>query len=274
MGKAWEITPRDVRLHQSHADAGGARALASRPARKRAAAPPADHLRNQSRASWTRSRSVWPGDADDRAAACRSSRKANDRQVRMAHLAIVGSHSINGVSALHTELVEDQAGAGVLRSCGRSASTTRPTASRRGAGCCMANPGLAQLLDEAVGNGWITDLDQLRGAGTLRGRPGVPGRLPPRSSATTRNAWPRSCIEATAVDVDAGFDLRRPGQAHPRVQAPAPNVAAHRPRVPAPGRGRRRTAPCRRPICSRARPRRDTGRPSMIIKLINIVGAR
>jgi len=62
------------------------------------------------------------------------------RQVRMANLAIVGTHSTNGVAAIHSELLRTRT-VKVPRRCATSprrspsGSTTRPTASRRGAGC-------------------------------------------------------------------------------------------------------------------------------------------
>ena len=66
--------------------------------------------------------------------------ESGDRRVRMANLAFAGSHSVNGVAALHTELMKTD---GVRRSAQRSiptASTTRPMASPRAAGCSNAIP--------------------------------------------------------------------------------------------------------------------------------------
>ena len=61
--------------------------------------------------------------------------EGSKRKIRMANLAIVGSHSTNGVAAIHSELLRKTDGqdfAAIIP----SASTTRPTASHRGAGCC------------------------------------------------------------------------------------------------------------------------------------------
>ena len=81
--------------------------------------------------------------------------------VRMAHLAIVGACSVNGVSALHTELLRTR----VLRDFAeywpaKFNSKTNGITPRRW--LLKANPPLAQLITEAIGDRWITDLDELR----------------------------------------------------------------------------------------------------------------
>ena len=91
-----------------------------------------------------------------------------EKQVRMAHVAIVGSHAINGVSKLHTELlktslVPDFAALWPLR----FSNKTNGVAPRRW--ILKANPGLAALLTRAVGPGWVTDLEQVRGIEKLSG---------------------------------------------------------------------------------------------------------
>ena len=148
-GLAWDDglgrSPQDVFGYTNHTLLPEAlETLAGRAVRAHAAAPPADHLRDQ-RALPGR------GDAAARArrraccAGCRSIDEAGERRVRMAHLAIVGSHSVNGVSALHSRAHEARRSSPTSTSCARSASTTRPTASRRAAGCAQANPPLAAL---------------------------------------------------------------------------------------------------------------------------------
>jgi len=85
----------------------------------------------------------------------------NPRMVRMAHLAVVGSYSVNGVAALHTELLRSR----VLKDFAlfwpeRFNNKTNGVTPRRWLQQC--NPGLTQLLEEAIGDGWQYDLDQLR----------------------------------------------------------------------------------------------------------------
>jgi starch phosphorylase len=82
------------------------------------------------------------------------------RQVRMAHLAIVGSHSTNGVAALHSELLQ----ARVVPDFAalfpeRFNNKTNGVTPRRW--LLLANPALAAVITEAIGDGWITDLMQL-----------------------------------------------------------------------------------------------------------------
>ena len=96
-----------LRLHQPHAAARGARALAQAAARARRAAPPADHRADQRAASSPRSRCAGPA-TSTACGASRSSRRVSPQHVRMAHLAIVGSHAVNGVSKLHSELVKTE----------------------------------------------------------------------------------------------------------------------------------------------------------------------
>ena len=81
--------------------------------------------------------------------------------VRMANLATVGSHAINGVAALHSELLKEN----VLRDFyemwpGRFSNKTNGVTPRRF--LALSNPGLRALLDRAIGDGWLTDLVRLR----------------------------------------------------------------------------------------------------------------
>ena len=100
------------------------------------------------------------------------------RQVRMANLAIVGTHSTNGVAAIHSELLRTTTVRRLRRACSPSGSTTRPTASRRGAGCCWPTRTWPRCITEAIGDGWVTDLAQLRQTRPAGRRRRLPRRLP------------------------------------------------------------------------------------------------
>ncbi len=84
------------------------------------------------------------------------------QRVRMAHLASVGSHAINGVAALHSDLLK----ASVLKDFHdlwpeRFSNKTNGVTPRRF--LALANPGLRALLDDTLGDRWLTDLSVLRG---------------------------------------------------------------------------------------------------------------
>jgi starch phosphorylase len=82
------------------------------------------------------------------------------RQVRMAHLAIVGSHSTNGVAALHSELLKQRVVPDFAAMFPkRFNNKTNGVTPRRW--LLLANPSLAAIITDAIGNGWITDLAQL-----------------------------------------------------------------------------------------------------------------
>jgi starch phosphorylase len=84
-----------------------------------------------------------------------------ERYVRMAHLASLGSHAINGVAELHTELLKSD----VLHDFyeltpQKFSNKTNGVTPRRW--MVLSNPGLAALLTARLGTGWIHDLDKLR----------------------------------------------------------------------------------------------------------------
>jgi len=83
-----------------------------------------------------------------------------ERRVRMAHLSIVGSHKVNGVSALHSDLLVQTIFADFAALWpDRFTNMTNGVTPRRW--LAQANPGLAGLLDETLGPGWRLDLSQL-----------------------------------------------------------------------------------------------------------------
>jgi len=87
--------------------------------------------------------------------------ESTPKQVRMANLAIVGSHSINGVAAIHTRLLETSLVPDFYRLWPeRFNNKTNGITQRRW--LLNANPGLADLISSTIGDEWTTDLDQLR----------------------------------------------------------------------------------------------------------------
>jgi starch phosphorylase len=83
------------------------------------------------------------------------------RHVRMAHLAIVGSHAVNGVAALHTELMKRTIFADFHRFYPqRIVNVTNGVTPRRW--LYHANPGLSELITARIGRNWIINLEQLR----------------------------------------------------------------------------------------------------------------
>lgn len=84
-----------------------------------------------------------------------------ERRVRMAHLSVVGSHKINGVSALHSELLVQTIFADFADLWPeRFTNMTNGVTPRRW--LAQANPGLSRLLDNTLGHRWRLDLDQLQ----------------------------------------------------------------------------------------------------------------
>jgi starch phosphorylase len=83
------------------------------------------------------------------------------QRVRMSHLAIVGSHTVNGVAELHSKIIKED----LFRDFdtvfpGRLANVTNGITPRRW--LAQANPPLARLINDTIGPEWITELDRLR----------------------------------------------------------------------------------------------------------------
>ncbi len=102
--------------------------------------------------------------------------EGSEPRVRMATLAVVGSHHVNGVAALHTQILKTD----VFRDFHarwpeRFSNKTNGITQRRW--LLKSNPALSRLISDAVGAGWVTDLDQLRGL------------APMADDAAFRSAW-------------------------------------------------------------------------------------
>jgi len=150
-------------------------------------------------------RAKFPGD-EDRVRRLSLIDETGERYVRMAYLATVGSHAVNGVAKLHTELLEKD----VLHDLyemypERFSNKTNGVTPRRW--IALANPGLAALITSKIGDGWIANLDQLR---TLENHIGDAGFI--EEWRTTQHAVKQNLVDyiaqktGTKVDPASMFD--------------------------------------------------------------------
>ena len=104
--------------------------------------------------------SVWPGD-NERLRRMSIIEEGEQKQVRIAHLAIVGSHSVNGVAALHSELLKTKLVPDFHQLWpDKFNNKTNGVTQRRW--LLKANPLLAHFINKTIGDGWITNLDKLK----------------------------------------------------------------------------------------------------------------
>jgi starch phosphorylase len=101
----------------------------------------------------------WPDDSD-RLRRMSIVEEGDTKQIRMAHLSIVGSHSINGVAKLHSELVRTSLVPDFYQLWPeRFNNKTNGVTQRRW--LLKSNPLLSELITKTIGHGWVTDLDRL-----------------------------------------------------------------------------------------------------------------
>ncbi|HMY98829.1 MAG TPA: glycogen/starch/alpha-glucan phosphorylase [Burkholderiaceae bacterium] len=134
--------------------------------------------------------------------------EGGERRVRMAYLAVVASHSINGVSALHSELMK----ASIFKDFAelwpqRFNNKTNGVTPRRW--LAQANPGLASLIDQRIGRNWRRHLDELEG---LRAAIEIPGFLAAfrKVKRNNKERLARLVLERLGVvlNPDALFDVQ------------------------------------------------------------------
>jgi len=105
-------------------------------------------------------RAMFPGD-EERVRRMSLIDEEGEKHVRMARLACVGSHAINGVAKLHTEIIKS----GLFKDFyelwpERFLNVTNGVTPRRF--IKVANPGLSGIISRAIGGGWVTNLEELR----------------------------------------------------------------------------------------------------------------
>jgi starch phosphorylase len=130
------------------------------------------------------------------------------KHVRMANLAIVGSHSTNGVAAIHSELLRTITVKDLAEMFPeRFSNKTNGVTPRRW--LLLANPPLAHVITEAIGEGWVTDLNELSKLKGLADDKGIRDgfRKAKREAKSQFAAWLKSESGQT-VDPDSIFDCQ------------------------------------------------------------------
>jgi len=152
-----------------------------------------------------RAESRFPGDVARRARISLINEHA-PKHVRMAHLAIAGTHSTNGVAALHSQLLRTTTVKDLAELLPeRFNNKTNGVTPRRW--LLLANPGLASLITDAIGERWVTDLHLLSRLTALCDDHGFQDRfLHAKRQAKCRfSDWLRSSL-GQVVDPDTIFD--------------------------------------------------------------------
>lgn len=151
--------------------------------------------------------SVWPDDTE-RWRRVSIITEGEQRHVRMGHLAIVGSHSINGVSALHSELVKSSLVPDFSQLWPeRFNNKTNGITQRRW--LLHANPALARLLTDTIGDDWIIDLDALKALEPVAQDPGFQQEFMRIKHANKqRLAAVIKDLTRVTVDPDSLFDVQ------------------------------------------------------------------
>jgi starch phosphorylase len=134
--------------------------------------------------------------------------ESGERRVRMAYVAVLASHSINGVSGLHSELMKQSIFADFARLFPeRFNNKTNGVTPRRW--LAQANPALAALLDARIGRGWRRDLTQLEVLRPMAQKPAFVRafRHAKRENKLRLANWIEQQLNVV-VDTDAMFDVQ------------------------------------------------------------------
>ena len=134
--------------------------------------------------------------------------EAGERRVRMAYVAVLASHSINGVSGLHSELMKQSIFADFAKIFPeRFNNKTNGVTPRRW--LAQANPPLAALLDQRIGRGWRRDLTQLEALRPMAQQPTFVRafRHAKRENKLRLANWVEQHM-GVVIDTDAMFDVQ------------------------------------------------------------------
>jgi starch phosphorylase len=133
--------------------------------------------------------------------------ETGEHYVRMAHLACVGSHAINGVAALHSELLKSD----VLKDFyemwpQKFSNKTNGVTPRRW--MVLSNPNLSQLITEHIGDGWVKDLSRLKALEPLADNPEFRSRWREIKHLSKQGLAARALLRAgVVIDPNSMFDV-------------------------------------------------------------------
>ena len=133
--------------------------------------------------------------------------ETGERYVRMAHLACVGSHAINGVATLHSELLKSD----VLKDFyemwpQKFSNKTNGVTPRRW--MVLSNPKLARLITEHIGDGWVKDLSRLKALEPLADNPDFRSRWREIKHFNKQALAARALLRAgVTIDPNSMFDV-------------------------------------------------------------------
>src|SRR6266446_6404568 len=131
-----------------------------------------------------------------------------ERKIRMANLAIVGSHSTNGVAAIHSQLLRTMTVKDLAELYPqRFSNKTNGVTPRRW--LLMSNPALSRTITDAIGDGWVTDLSQLKKLRPLADDQGLQQAFlkAKREAKVQFIDWLKQ-ISGQTVDADSIFDCQ------------------------------------------------------------------
>ncbi len=149
----------------------------------------------------------WPGD-DQALSELSIIKEGQPKRVRMAHLAVVGSHKVNGVAELHTRLLRATLFPGFDALWpDKFVNVTNGVTPRRWMRGC--NPALAALCDEAVGPGWEADLERLSRLDALADKPAFQERfMDVKRANKLRLVETIRALTGVETSADALFDVQ------------------------------------------------------------------
>jgi starch phosphorylase len=150
----------------------------------------------------------YPGDEQRVARLSLIEEGGDEEKVRMANLAIVGSHSTNGVAAIHSKLLRTTTVKDLAEMFPeRFNNKTNGVTPRRW--LLLANPALARAITKAIGAGWVTDLEQLNKLRPIENNKAFRDafRSAKREAKAKFADWLKSTTDQT-IDPDAIFDCQ------------------------------------------------------------------